>query len=309
MAKMQTTIASPVSVSGRGLHTAQQVTVTFVPAPADFGVQFERIDLPGHPVVKASPYTVFDTSRGTSIREGDAQVHTIEHLMAALAGLGIDNVLVRTVGPETPILDGSSRIYVEMLKEVGLKKQDAPKKIGIVTEEISFSVPEKQIELTIKPAERFKMTVNVDYGTKVLAEQQAVLDSIETFVPDVYNCRTFVFLDELQFLIQNNLARGGDLDNAIVFVDKVPDNKVLNALGDFFHKKDITVTPDHILNNTHLRHPNEPARHKLLDLIGDLYLLGVPLRAEIVANRPGHFANTAFAKKILESCNFLIQPA
>ena len=309
MARLQTTIVSPVSVSGRGLHTAQQVTVTFVPAPADFGIQFERIDLPRHPIVKASPYAVFDTSRGTSIREGEAQVHTIEHLMAALAGLGIDNVLVRTVGPETPILDGSSRIYVEMLKEVGIKTLNAPKRIGIVKEEISFSVPEKQIELTIKPAERFKMTVNVDYGTKVLAEQQAVLDSIETFVPDVYNCRTFVFLDELQFLIQNNLARGGDLDNAIVFVDKVPDNKVLNALGDFFHKKDITVTPDHILNNTHLRHPNEPARHNLLDLIGDLYLLGVPLRAEIVANRPGHFANTAFAKKILESCNFLIQPA
>ena len=306
---MQTTIASPVSVSGRGLHTAQQVTVTFVPAPADYGICFERIDLPGHPVVKASPYAVFDTSRGTSIGEGDAQVHTIEHLMAALAGLGIDNVLVRTVGPETPILDGSSRIYVEMLKEVGLKTLNAPKRIGTVTEEITFSIPEKQIELTIKPSDRFKMTVNVDYGTKVLAAQQAVLDNLENFVPDVYNCRTFVFLDELQFLIQNNLARGGDLDNAIVFVDKVPDNKVLNALGDFFHKKDITVTPDHILNNTHLRHPNEPARHKLLDLIGDLYLLGVPLCAEIIANRPGHFANTSFAKKILESCNFLIQPA
>ena len=309
MTTLQTTIASPVSVSGRGLHTAQQVTVTFVPAPADFGIQFERTDLPGNPIVKASPYSVFDTSRGTSIKEGEAQVHTIEHLMAALAGLGIDNVLVKTVGPETPILDGSSRIYVEMLREVGVVTLDAPKKIGIVKEEISFSIPEKQIELTVRPAERFKMTVNVDYGTKVLAEQQAVLDNIENFVPDVYNCRTFVFLDELQFLIQNNLARGGDLDNAIVFVDKVPDNKVLTQLGDFFHMKDITVTPDHILNNTHLRHPNEPARHKLLDLIGDLYLLGVPLRAEIVANRPGHFANTAFAKKIIESCNFLIQPA
>ena len=309
MTTFQTTIASPVSVSGRGLHTAQQVTVTFVPAPADFGIQFERTDLPGNPIVKASPYSVFDTSRGTSIKEGEAQVHTIEHLMAALAGLGIDNILVKTVGPETPILDGSSRIYVEMLKDVGVVTLDAPKKIGIVKEEISFSIPEKQIELTVRPAERFKMTVNVDYGTKVLAEQQAVLDNIENFVPDVYNCRTFVFLDELQFLIQNNLARGGDLDNAIVFVDKVPDNKVLTQLGDFFHMKDITVTPDHILNNTHLRHPNEPARHKLLDLIGDLYLLGVPLRAEIVANRPGHFANTAFAKKIMESCNFLIQPA
>lgn len=306
MTKLQTTIASPVSVSGRGLHTAQQVTVTFVPAPVNFGIQFERIDLPGHPVIKASPYTVFDTSRGTSIKEGEAQVHTIEHLMAALAGLGIDNILVRTVGPETPILDGSSRIYVEMLKEVGLKKQDSPKRIGTVTQEITFSIPEKQVELTIRPAERFKMTVNVDYGTKVLSVQQAVLDNIENFVPDVYNCRTFVFLDELQYLIQNNLARGGDLDNAIVFVDKVPDNKVLNALGEFFHKKDITVTPDHILNNTHLRHPNEPARHKLLDLIGDLYLLGVPLRAEIIANRPGHFANTSFAKKILEHEAFTI---
>ena len=309
MTTMQTTIASPVSISGRGLHTAQQVTVTVMPAPADFGIRFERTDLPGNPVVKATPYTVFDTSRGTSIREGDAQVHTIEHLMAALAGLGIDNILVKTVGPETPILDGSSRIYVEMLKEVGIKELDVPKKVGVVTEEITFAIPEKQVELIIKPANRFKMTVNVDYGTKVLAQQQAVLDNLENFVPDVYNCRTFVFLDELQFLIQNNLARGGDLDNAIVFVDKVPDNKVLNALGDFFHKKDITVTADHILNNTHLRHPNEPARHKLLDLIGDLYLLGVPLRAEIIANRPGHFANTSFAKKIMESCNFLIQPA
>lgn len=309
MTTMQTTIASPVSISGRGLHTAQQVTVTVMPAPADFGIRFERTDLPGNPVVKATPYTVFDTSRGTSIREGDAQVHTIEHLMAALAGLGIDNILVKTVGPETPILDGSSRIYVEMLKEVGIKELDVPKKVGVVTEEITFAIPQKQVELIIKPANRFKMTVNVDYGTKVLAQQQAVLDNLENFVPDVYNCRTFVFLDELQFLIQNNLARGGDLDNAIVFVDKVPDNKVLNALGDFFHKKDITVTADHILNNTHLRHPNEPARHKLLDLIGDLYLLGVPLRAEIIANRPGHFANTSFAKKIMESCNFLIQPA
>ena len=298
MTTLQTTIASPVSVSGRGLHTAQQVTVTFVPAPANFGIQFERIDLPGHPVIKASPYTVFDTSRGTSIKEGDAQVHTIEHLMAALAGLGIDNVLVRTVGPETPILDGSSRIYVEMLKEVGIKTLNAPKRIGIVKEEISVSVPEKQIELTIKPAERFKMTVNVDYGTKVLAEQQAVLDSIETFVPDVYNCRTFVFLDELQFLIQNNLVRGGDLDNAIVFVAQMPTPEVLAKLGEFFHKSDLKVTENGILNNIDLRFPNEPARHKLLDLVGDLYLLGKPIKGHVFATRPGHFANTELVKKL-----------
>ena len=176
MTRLQTTIASPVSVSGRGLHTAQQVTVTFVPAPADSGIRFQRTDLPGEPVVKATPYSVFDTSRGTSIKDGDAQVHTVEHLMAALAGLGIDNVLVKTVGPETPILDGSSRIYVEMLKDVGIKTLDSPKRIGTVTGEITFSIPEKQIELTVRPAERFKMTVNVDYGTKVLAAQQAVLE-------------------------------------------------------------------------------------------------------------------------------------
>ncbi|MDY6326202.1 MAG: UDP-3-O-acyl-N-acetylglucosamine deacetylase [Bacteroidales bacterium] len=300
MKHMQTTIASPISVSGRGLHTGQQVTVTFMPAPANFGICFQRIDLPGHPVVKASPHNVFDTSRGTSIRDGEAEVHTIEHLMAALSGLGVDNVLIKTVGPETPILDGSSRIYVEMFKEVGLKSLDEPKKVGVVKREATFSVPDKQIEITIRPFDRFKLTVNVDYGTKVLAEQQATLDRIENFVPDVYNCRTFVFLNELQYLIQNNLARGGDLDNAIVFVDKVPDSKVLNQLGDFFHKKDITVTPDHILNNTNLRHPNEPARHKLLDLIGDLYLLGVPLEAEVIASRPGHFANTTFARQMLD---------
>ncbi len=300
MKHMQTTIASPISVSGRGLHTGQQVTVTFMPAPANFGICFQRIDLPGHPVVKASPHNVFDTSRGTSIRDGEAEVHTIEHLMAALSGLGVDNVLIKTIGPETPILDGSSRIYVEMFKEVGLKSLDEPKKVGVVKREATFSVPDKQIEITIRPFDRFKLTVNVDYGTKVLAEQQATLDRIENFVPDVYNCRTFVFLNELQYLIQNNLARGGDLDNAIVFVDKVPDSKVLNQLGDFFHKKDITVTPDHILNNTNLRHPNEPARHKLLDLIGDLYLLGVPLEAEVIASRPGHFANTTFARQMLD---------
>ena len=302
----QTTIVSPISVSGKGLHTGQQVTVTFEPAPADFGVQFVRADLPGSPSVKAVPQNVFDTSRGTSIQDGPAQVHTIEHLMAALAGLGIDNVRVLTQGPETPILDGSSRVYVEMLREAGIKTLDKPRKFGTVKEEITFSIPEKKIQLTIRPADHFKMTVNVDYGTKVLSEQQAVLNNVEDFYPEVYNCRTFVFLDELQFLIQNNLVRGGDLDNAIVFVDKVPAKNVLKELSEFFHKKNIEVTPDHVLNNITLRHSNEPARHKLLDLLGDLYLLGIPLRAEIIANRPGHFANTAFAREISKNENFFV---
>ena len=302
----QTTVNAPISVSGRGLHTGQQVTVTFEPAPADYGIRFLRADLPGEPVVRAIPQNVFDTSRGTSIKEGDAQVHTIEHLMAALAGLGIDNVCVRTHGPETPILDGSSRVYVEMLKETGLRLLDAPRRCGTLKNEITLSIPEQQVKLTIRPADHFKMTVKVDYGTKVLAEQEAVLDNVEDFYPEVYNCRTFVFLNELQFLIQNNLVRGGDLDNAIVFVDQVPAPQVLKQLSQFFHKEDITVMPNHVLNNVTLRHENEPARHKLLDLMGDLYLLGVPLKAEIIAERPGHLANTTFAKKILENPDFCV---
>ena len=181
----QTTVASPISVSGRGLHTGQQVTVTFEPAPADFGVQFVRTDLPGTPTVKAIPDNVFDTSRGTSIKEGEAQVHTIEHLMAALAGMGIDNVRVLIHGPETPILDGSSRAYVATLREAGLKKLDAPRKYGAVKKEITFSIPEKDVQLTIRPADHFKMTVDIDYGTKVLADQYAVLNNIEDFYPEV----------------------------------------------------------------------------------------------------------------------------
>lgn len=302
----QTTIAFPISVSGKGLHTGQQVTITFEPAPADYGVQFIRKDLPGEPCVKVCPENVFDTSRGTSIKDGDAVVHTIEHLMAALVGLGIDNVKVMIVGPETPILDGSSRVYVEMLHEAGIRQLDAPRKYGKVRKEITMTIPEKNIELTIRPSDHFKMSVHVDYGTKVLAAQDATLENIEDFYPDVFNCRTFVFLNEIQFLIENNLVRGGDLDNAIVFVDKIPDKRVLNRLAEFFNMKKVEVTPDHVLNNISLRHPNEPARHKLLDLLGDLYLLGVPLQAEIIASRPGHFANTSFAKKIQENEDFFV---
>ena len=299
MTKLQTTICSPVSVSGRGLHTAQQVTVTFVPAPADFGIQFERIDLPGHPIVKASPYAVFDTSRGTSIREGEAQVHTIEHLMAALAGLEIDNVMVDIDAEETPILDGSSRLYVEALQQIEKVEQTAEREFFTVNETVEFSVPEKGIQIRIEPANDFQMVVDVDYGTEILAKQTAELKNIRDFVPEIYSCRTFVFLHELQFLIQNNLAHGGDLDNAIVFVAQMPSPEVLAQLGEFFHKSDLKVTENGILNNIDLRFPNEPARHKLLDLVGDLYLLGKPIKGHIFATRPGHFANTELVKKLV----------
>ncbi len=302
----QTTVASSISVSGKGLHTGQHVTVTFEPAPVDYGIQFVRVDLPGEPVIKASPQNVFDTSRGTSIQEGGAQVHTIEHLMASLVGLGVDNVRVLTQGPETPILDGSARVYVEMLREAGIKFLAAPRRIGRVSKEIKLTIPENSIELIVRPADHFKMTVHVDYGTKVLAAQEAVLNNIEDFYPEVYNCRTFVFLNELQYLIQHNLVKGGDVDNAIVFVDQIPEKQVLKQLSLFFNKPNIEVTPHHVLNNISLRFENEPARHKLLDLLGDLYLIGVPLQAEIISNRPGYFANTTFAKQILENESFFV---
>ena len=262
---------------------------------------FRRIDLPGKPIVRASGKNVFDTSRGTSIRDGEAEVRTIEHLMAALAGLEIDNVMVDIDAEETPILDGSSRLYVEALQQIEKVEQTAEREYFTVKEPVEYSVPEKGILIRIEPASDFQMVVDVDYGTEILAKQTAELKNIRDFVPDIYSCRTFVFLHELQFLIQNNLVRGGDLDNAIVFVAQMPSPEVLAQLGAFFHKSDLKVTENGILNNIDLRFPNEPARHKLLDLVGDLYLLGKPVKGHVYASRPGHFANTELVK-ILTNC-------
>lgn len=296
----QNTISSSVSLSGRGLHTGKQVTLTFLPAPQYHGVFFRRIDLPGKPIVRATGKNVFDTSRGTSIRDGAAEVRTIEHLMAALAGLEIDNVMVDIDAEETPILDGSSRLYVEALQQVEKVEQSAEREYFTINETTEFSVPENDIHIRIEPANDFQMFVNVDYGTKILSQQTAELKNIRDFVPEIYSCRTFVFLHELQFLIQNNLVRGGDLDNAIVFVSQMPSPEVLQQLGEFFHKSDLKVTENGILNNIDLRFPNEPAKHKLLDLIGDLYLLGKPIKAHVFATRPGHFANTELVKKLIK---------
>ena len=295
----QHTLSGSASLSGRGLHTGKQVTVTFQPAPQYHGVLFRRIDLPGKPIVRACGKNVFDTSRGTSIRDGEAEVRTIEHLMAALAGLEIDNVMVDIDAEETPILDGSSRLYVEALQQIEKVEQTAEREFFTVNETVEFSVPEKGIQIRIEPANDFQMVVDVDYGTEILAKQTAELKNIRDFVPEIYSCRTFVFLHELQFLIQNNLAHGGDLDNAIVFVAQMPSPEVLAQLGEFFHKSDLKVTENGILNNIDLRFPNEPARHKLLDLVGDLYLLGKPIKGHIFATRPGHFANTELVKKLV----------
>ena len=292
-------IFSSVNLSGRGLHTGKNVTVTFNPAPEHTGILFRRTDLPGQPLVRAIATNVFDTSRGTSLKENDAEVRTVEHLMAALAGLQIDNVIVDIDAEETPILDGSARLYVEALQKAGIVEQQQEREYFVVNEPITFSIPEKQIELRVEPFDGFELKVDVDYGTAVLATQTAELKNINDFYPDVYNCRTFVFLHELQFLIANNLVKGGDVDNAIVFVAQMPDQKVLDQLSAFFNRKNLKVTENGVLDNVELHYSNEPARHKLLDLIGDLYLLGKPLKGRVYASHPGHFANTEFAKKLL----------
>lgn len=293
------TISTSVSLSGKGLHTGKQVNVTFNPAPEHTGVVFRRVDLPGQPIVHAIATNVFDTSRGTSLKENYAEVRTVEHLMAALAGLQIDNVIVDIDAEETPILDGSSRFYVEDLQKAGVVEQKQEREYFVVTEPMTFSIPEKQIELRAEPFDGFELKVDVDYGTAVLATQTAELNDINNFYPEIYNCRTFVFLHELQFLIANNLVKGGDVDNAIVFVAQMPEQKVLDQLSAFFNRKNLKVTENGVLDNVELHHPNEPARHKLLDLVGDLYLLGKPLKGRVYASRPGHFANTEFAKKLL----------
>ncbi len=293
------TISTSVSLSGKGLHTGKQVNVTFNPAPEHTGVVFRRVDLPGQPIVHAIATNVFDTSRGTSLKENNAEVRTVEHLMAALAGLQIDNVIVDIDAEETPILDGSSRFYVEALQKAGVVEQKQEREYFVVTEPMTFSIPEKQIELRAEPFDGFELKVDVDYGTAVLATQTAELNDINNFYPDIYNCRTFVFLHELQFLIANNLVKGGDVDNAIVFVAQMPEQKVLDQLSAFFNRKNLKVTENGVLDNVELHHPNEPARHKLLDLVGDLYLLGKPLKGRVYASHPGHFANTEFAKKLL----------
>ncbi len=293
------TISSSVSLSGRGLHTGKNVTVTFNPAPEHTGIMFRRVDLPGQPMVHAIATNVFDTSRGTSLKENNAEVRTVEHLMAALAGLQIDNVIVDIDAEETPILDGSARYYVEALQKAGIVEQQQEREYFVVTKPYSFSLPEKQIEIRVEPYDGFDIKVDVDYGTAVLATQTAELKDITNFYPEIYNCRTFVFLHELQFLIANNLVKGGDVDNAIVFVAQMPEQKVLDQLSAFFKRKNLKVTENGVLDNVELHHSNEPARHKLLDLVGDLYLLGKPLKGRVYASHPGHFANTELAKKML----------
>ena len=296
----QRTIQSQVSVSGVGLHTGKQVNLTFVPAPENHGYKFQRVDLTDNPIIDADVDNVVDTARGTTLEQNGVRVYTTEHVLAALVGLEIDNVLIQIDGPEIPIMDGSSMPFIKVLELVGALEQNAERIYFELKENLSFEDPIKNVEMLAVPQDSFRLTVMVDYNSDVLGTQHAHIYNINEFKTEIAMCRTFVFLHELEALLANDLIKGGDLNNAIVLVDKKISLKQINHLKKVFHKENVEIKGKGVLNNTTLHYFNEPARHKLLDIVGDLALVGTPLKMHILAARPGHTGNVAFAKKIKE---------
>lgn len=294
----QHTIQKEISISGVGLHTGQQVTLTFKPAPPNHGYKFKRIDLPNQPIINADVDNVIDVSRGTTIKQGDGIVNTVEHVLAALVGIEIDNCLIELNNVETPILDGSAYGFVQILQKAGKQQQEAARNYAYIDEILQYQDDENRVELTALPADNYNLNVMIDYNSQVLGLQHATLKNIQDFSKEISSSRTFCFLHELEMLLENNLIKGGDLNNAIVVVDKVIDEAELGRLAKIFNKPDVQVKEEGILNNVELHFPNEAARHKLLDVVGDLALVGRPLKGKIIASRPGHKANVAFAKKI-----------
>ena len=296
----QHTIASETSIKGVGIHSGHPVEMVLKPAEPNSGIVFQRVDLPNQPTVKADVDNVVDTTRSTTIEANGARVSTIEHLMAALVGNGIDNVLIEINGPEVPILDGSSEPFVEILQKTGKKKQDAPKIYYTLQHNITFVDEKKKVEMVALPYDGYRINTLIDFNSPVLGTQHADIKNINEFNEEVAPCRTFCFFHELEYLIDHNLIKGGDINNAIVVVDKPVSDDQVQRISKVFKKENVKVNEGGILNNLDLRFPNEPARHKLLDVIGDLALVGFPFKGHIIANRPGHSSNVEFAKKIKE---------
>ena len=294
----QTTIQKEVSLTGVGLHTGKDVTLTFKPAEINNGFAFQRIDLEGAPIIEADVNYVTNTQRGTCLEKNGVTIQTSEHVLAALVGCDVDNVIIQLNASEPPIMDGSSKFFVEAIESAGIIQQDANREEYIVKEVISYTDEETGSEITIIPADEYQVTTMVDFGTKVLGTQNATLQHISDFKEEISDARTFSFLHELEMLLENGLIKGGDLNNAIVYVDKELSAETMESLKVAFKKDNISVKPNGILDNLTLHHPNEAARHKLLDVIGDLALIGTRLRGKVIANKPGHFVNTQFAKKM-----------
>ena len=294
----QKTIKTEISLTGVGLHTGKEVKMTFKPAPANNGFTFVRVDLEGQPVIEADANYVVNTQRGTNLEKLGVQIQTPEHVLAALTGCDLDNVIIELNASELPIMDGSSKFFVEAIEKVGVEEQDAERKYYVVKEVISFLDESTGSEIIVMPSDDYQVTAMVDFGTKVLGTQNATMKSIAEFKTEIAQSRTFSFLHELESLLDDGLIKGGDLNNAIVYVDKEISEKTMNSLKVAFGKDEITVKPNGILDNLTLHYPNEAARHKLLDVVGDLSLIGTRIQGKIIANKPGHFVNTQFAKKM-----------
>ncbi|SFJ78870.1 bifunctional UDP-3-O-[3-hydroxymyristoyl] N-acetylglucosamine deacetylase/3-hydroxyacyl-ACP dehydratase [Myroides guanonis] len=294
----QKTILNEVSLEGVGLHTGQQVKMTLKPAPINNGFSFVRVDLEGSPVIEADATYVVNTQRGTNLEKKGVKVQTTEHVLAALVGCDLDNVIIELNASEPPIMDGSSKFFVEAVEKAGVVEQDAERQEYIVKEVISYTDEKTGSEIILMPSDSYQVTTMVDFGTKVLGTQNATLKSLSDFKEEISDARTFSFLHELETLLDHGLIKGGDLNNAIVYVDKEISANTMEKLKVAFEKDDINVTPNGILDNLVLNHPNEAARHKLLDVIGDLALVGIRIRGKVIANKPGHLVNTQFAKKL-----------
>lgn len=294
----QTTIASEITLTGVGLHTGQEVTMTFKPAPINNGFTFVRVDLEGQPIIEADANYVVNTQRGTNLEKRGVMIQTPEHVLAALVGCDLDNVIIELNASELPIMDGSSKYFVEAIEKVGIVSQDAERKIYVVKEVISYVDETTGSEITVIPSDQYCVTTMVDFGTKVLGTQNATMKNITEFKTEIADCRTFSFLHELESLLNNGLIKGGDLNNAIVYVDKEISAETMENLKKAFNKDTISVKENGILDNLTLHFPNEAARHKLLDVIGDLSLIGTRIQGKVIANKPGHYVNTQFAKKI-----------
>lgn len=294
----QTTIAKEVSLTGIGLHTGAEVTMTFKPAMENTGYRFKRVDLEETPTIQAEAQYVVNTQRGTNLEKNGVSIQTSEHVLAALVGLEIDNVLIELNAAEPPIMDGSSKFFIAALEEAGIKTLEALREEFVVTEVITFTDDNSGSEITLIPADQYQVTAMVDFGTKVLGTQNATLNHISEFKSEISEARTFSFLHELETLLDHGLIKGGDLNNAIVYVDKEISPETMAKLEKAFNKSKLSVKPNGILDNLTLNQPNEAARHKLLDVIGDLALAGTRIRGKVIATKPGHFVNTQFAKKL-----------
>ncbi|MFM1887835.1 MAG: UDP-3-O-acyl-N-acetylglucosamine deacetylase [Bacteroidota bacterium] len=295
---MQHTIAREVTLKGVGLHTGKEVTLKFIPAPEDHGYVFQRIDLPESPLVPADAQYVENTQRGTNLNKDGVHINTSEHVLSALVGLEIDNVLIQLDAPEPPIMDGSAKFFVEALESAGLVEQQKPRYEYVVKEVFTCKDEETGSEITLIPSDTYQVCTMVDFGTKVLGTQNASLNDLSEFKSEIASARTFSFLHELETLLDHGLIKGGDLNNAIVYVDKEISQSTMEKLKKAFNKTELSVKPNGILDNLTLHYPNEAARHKLLDVIGDLALVGVRIRGKVIANKPGHYINTLFAKKL-----------